>query len=103
MKQGQHHDKRACGISNIDSFFSGIISSVVDILYILFVRIILEYKEKQKLFNAINFQLILDNLSVIPYISTVYLCRSGEIGRRAGFKILWNLVPCGFDSHLRHH
>jgi hypothetical protein len=30
-------------------------------------------------------------------------CRSGEIGRRAGLKIQWYLVPCRFDSDLRHH
>ncbi len=30
-------------------------------------------------------------------------CRSGEIGRRRGLKILRALRPCRFDSDLRHH
>ena len=29
-------------------------------------------------------------------------CRSGGIGRRAGFRCLWSLRPCGFKSHLLH-
>src|SRR6266850_7291800 len=31
------------------------------------------------------------------------LARSGGTGRRAGLKIQWYLVPCGFDSLLRDH
>ena len=37
-----------------------------------------------------------------PYNSIPFACRSGEIGRRAGLKIQWYLVPCRFDSDLRH-
>ena len=29
--------------------------------------------------------------------------RSGGTGRRAGLKIPWYLVPCGFDPLLRDH
>ena len=29
--------------------------------------------------------------------------RSGGTGRRAGLKIQWYLVPCGFDPLLRDH
>ena len=29
-------------------------------------------------------------------------CRSGEIGRRTGFKIQRTLGPCRFESDLRH-
>ncbi len=31
-----------------------------------------------------------------------FLCRSGEIGRRTGFKIQRTLGPCRFESDLRH-
>src|SRR5882724_497324 len=31
------------------------------------------------------------------------LARSGGTGRRAGLKIQWYLVPCGFDPLLRDH
>ena len=35
--------------------------------------------------------------------STQYLlCRSGETGRRTGFKIQRTLGPCRFESDLRH-
>lgn len=30
-------------------------------------------------------------------------CRSGGIGRHAGFKILWELIPYRFKSGLRYH
>ena len=31
------------------------------------------------------------------------LCLGGEIGRRTGLKILWNIIPCRFKSGPRHH
>ena len=31
------------------------------------------------------------------------ICRCGEIGRRAGLKILWTNHPCRFESDHRHH
>ncbi len=45
----------------------------------------------------------IDMLAANPVILKNLECRSGEIGRRAGLKIQWYLVPCRFDSDLRHH
>ena len=52
---------------------------------------------------------VVDILKRIVYINTCAeeheahkKCRSGGIGRRAGFRCLWSLRPCGFKSHLLH-
>ena len=34
---------------------------------------------------------------------TIVSCRSGGIGRRAGFRDQWAFRPWGFESPLRHH
>ena len=42
-----------------------------------------------------------DSVTVKGHIKNE-MCRSGEIGRRAGLKIQWSLRPCEFNSRLRH-
>ena len=54
----------------------------------------MQYKLKEKLGQSRAFY-------VLKYLS-YHLCRSGGIGRRAGFKIRFPLREYGFESHLRY-
>lgn len=38
-----------------------------------------------------------------PVGTSNFLWGRGEIGRRNGLKIRWELIPCGFKSHRSHH
>ena len=42
-------------------------------------------------------------MSKMIQFSELQQARSGGTGRRAGLKIQWYLVPCGFDPLLRDH
>ena len=36
------------------------------------------------------------------FFNKLNICGGGGIGRRAGLRLLWILLPCGFKSHSPH-
>lgn len=36
------------------------------------------------------------------FFNKLNICGGGGIGRRAGLRLLWILLPCGFKSHRPH-
>ena len=57
------------------------------------------YKKNKKVLDKLS-ELLYNHIRVKD---NKFLCLGGEIGRRTGLKILWNIIPCRFKSGPRHH